>query len=116
MSVVRVCPKCSAHTPRGYFACTECGRSLSGVPEIDPSAPVDTSTPTAEMPAAAQRSPQPTKTFTVIRGVDIPFGELVWLLVKIGLAAVPAAIILGVAWAVGMTLIGGALLRSAVPY
>jgi hypothetical protein len=38
-------------------------------------------------------------------GVDIPFGDLLMLFIKVGFAAVPAVIILAIAWSV----IGGVL-------
>lgn len=36
---------------------------------------------------------------TVVR-LDIPFGNLVWFLVKLSIAAIPAGIILAVMWAI----------------
>jgi len=35
-----------------------------------------------------------------ITRLDIPFGNLVWMLVKVSIAAIPAGIILAVVWAV----------------
>lgn len=41
----------------------------------------------------------------VVSGVEIPFGELVGLLIKLGLAAIPAGIIMTLVW----LLLGGLL-------
>lgn len=116
MSIVRVCPRCSSETPRGHFACTECGKSLRGVPEIDLGAPPVPVSPTDQMADANPLPPTRSVNFTVITGVDIPFGELVLLMVKIRFAAIPAVIILGIAWAIGMAIIGAMLTGSAGPW
>jgi len=49
---------------------------------------------------------EPLLTDARIVGVDIPFMDLVWLLVKLAIAAIPAAIIVGVLG----SLIGGFLI------
>ncbi len=45
----------------------------------------------------------------VIKGIDIPFGDLVSLLVKISFAAIPAAIIVVIVWGIIMSFLGGLL-------
>lgn len=45
----------------------------------------------------------------VIRGLDVPFGDLVFLLVKLAIAAIPAAIIVTLIMAVVWGVLGGIL-------
>lgn len=42
----------------------------------------------------------------VVRGLDIPFGDLVWLLVKLSVAAIPAVLILSMAVAALLAALG----------
>ncbi len=42
-----------------------------------------------------------------ITRLDIPFGNLVWMLVKVSIAAIPAGIILAVVWAIVGALFAG---------
>jgi len=42
-----------------------------------------------------------------ITRLDIPFGNLVWMLVKVSIAAIPAGIILTVVWAIVGALFAG---------
>jgi len=37
---------------------------------------------------------------TVLTNIDIPFGRLVVIFIKFGLAAIPAAIVIGIIWAI----------------
>ncbi|MDY0221495.1 MAG: hypothetical protein RBR67_10195 [Desulfobacterium sp.] len=43
----------------------------------------------------------------VIKGIDIPFWDLVSLLVKISFAAIPAAIIVAIIWGIIMSFLSG---------
>jgi hypothetical protein len=43
----------------------------------------------------------------IIRGIDIPFRDLVFLLVKIAFAAIPAAIIVTIIWGIIVSFLGG---------
>jgi hypothetical protein len=45
----------------------------------------------------------------IIRGISIPFWDLVTLLVKIAFAAIPAAIIIAIIWGVIISLLGNIL-------
>jgi len=46
---------------------------------------------------------------TIISGIDIPFSDLVMLLVKLAFAAIPAAIIIGLIWSIIAAFAGGLL-------
>lgn len=51
---------------------------------------------------------------TVIKGIDIPFGDLVVLLIKLALASIPAGLIVGIIYLMGVvvfTACTGALSR-----
>ena len=45
----------------------------------------------------------------VIKGIDIPFWDLVSLFVKIAFAAIPAAIIVAIIWVLIVSFLGGVL-------
>ena len=45
----------------------------------------------------------------IIKGIDIPFWDLVSLLVKIAFAAIPAAIIIAIIWGIIVSFLGGVL-------
>ena len=81
--------------------------------------------PDAQAPTVATHEPPPrapfgpplkeAKTFgypVVVTYVDIPFSQMVWLMVKLAAAAIPAAILIGLAVMVGGGIFG--LLSAAV--
>ena len=45
----------------------------------------------------------------IIKGIDIPFWDLVTLLVKIAFAAIPAAIIVAIIWGIIISFLGNIL-------
>lgn len=66
-----ICPGCGAPNTLGTVECVKCGQSFE----------------------RGQRSSRVT-----LVGVNIPFGDLVALMVKLGIAALPAAVLLAVFW------------------
>jgi len=70
------CPSCKAEIPSEAKECPGCHRSL------DWNAP----------PALAQSPPKTTR--VIVTGLDLPFGDLIALLIKLSIASIPAAIIL----------------------
>lgn len=48
----------------------------------------------------------------VITGVDIPFGELVGIILKLMLASIPAYILLFILFSIAMALFGGAMMAG----
>ncbi len=48
-------------------------------------------------------------TYVILKGVNIPFWDLVQLLVKVVLASIPAAIIIGIITSVVMSVFGGVI-------
>jgi hypothetical protein len=47
-------------------------------------------------------------TATVIRGIDIPFTDLIWFFVKCALAMIPATIIFSaIIWGIAILVVGG---------
>lgn len=102
-----VCPHCGVPvtTPAGRkLRCTECGKVGRAKPLTEQEAAGLKLRPTARKSAVHR---------VVITSVDIPFGNLVWLLLKLAIAGVLAAVVFWLIW----TLVGvgvlGALLGGA---
>ena len=104
MPMVRVCPQCGRSNPPESPFCRNCGTSIDEVPTRDV---------TSMMPAGNSSTREPRRTAAaslrsepdgvVLTGVDIPFGDLVFLLTKVALASIPAAIILaGIGFIIGI--------------
>ena len=58
---------------------------------------------------AIEEKPKPQIIEVVIKKVDISFGDLVGLMIKIGIASVPAAVILAIVYVFAIAMIGGIL-------
>jgi hypothetical protein len=58
---------------------------------------------------AAQPAEKPLVRVEVVR-FDIPFGQMIWLMVKWAIAAIPALVILAIIGAVIATVLGGTLM------
>jgi hypothetical protein len=106
LPIVRICTVCGSLNPGARAACRSCGASLvdaepvdaDSLPphvreagRLDPTAPgVDAaSAPVLTVAPSAQTAQR-----VVITGLDIPFRDLVRLLVKLAIAAIPAIVIL----------------------
>jgi hypothetical protein len=85
--------------------CPNCGRptyvpSKSTGIAVDPKSiailPAQPSTP----PTPQQAAPQATRTTVVITDIEIPFWQMVRLMIKLGVASIPAAIVLSVIFVV----------------
>ena len=51
--------------------------------------------------------PKPDTSTVKVSGLDIPFFDLVWLMVKLSFAAIPAAIIIAMLWTFLIELLAG---------
>lgn len=83
------CRQCGTLVDQGAAACPRCGTPN----------PAGRPSNAGFVPAGPSQ--------IVIRGVDIPFGDLVVLIIKIVLASIPAYIILLVILAIAGTIFGG---------
>lgn len=85
------CANCGEAIPAGSDTCPLCGFDRQGKP-----------------PALGQASPvQWMRPSVVLAGLDVPFGQLVWFLVKVAIAAVPAMIIVAAFWFFVIAVLGG---------
>ncbi len=89
------CPECGTQISDG----ARCPRCKTGDPRFYENTP-DRAQPKALPP------PQPPQS-TIITDIRIPFGRWVGIMVKMSLAAVPAAIIVAVIWAFIVALLPG---------
>lgn len=106
MPIVKICTACGSLNPGAKAACRACGVSLADVESVEadslpshvreagrvvPASPDadDASAPPPAVAASARAAQR-----VVITGLEIPFWDLVWLLVKLAIAAIPAIIIL----------------------
>lgn len=104
---VRICPRCGTLNRESWTICRECDTPLAGVEPV----PADT-LPTEMRDAGARQTVQATDARgnrVVLAGVDIPFWNMVVLLVKLSLAAIPAAVILFLIGAALTVVFGGFL-------
>lgn len=83
------CPGCSNQISSEAPACPQCGRTMRSEPPAPPNQP---------QPMAEQRqvvsSPVPVR--VIVTDIDVSFGQLMWIMIKITFAAIPAAIIIAV--------------------
>lgn len=98
------------------FTCGQCGASIIGDVNPGDQALCPYCNETTEVPQKAiQRIPPKPVTFktgpqgVVITGIDIKFWNLVGLMVYIAIAAIPAAIIVGLVYMVVIGIMGGIL-------
>lgn len=77
------CPACAEEIQSAALKCKHCQHTLGIIPAPLASAPT---------PAAAPRLPLGQLTMT-IANIDVPFGQMVWLMIKLAIAAIPAAIV-----------------------
>lgn len=84
------CPSCGHDSPTGSSACEQCGAALT----------------TGTRVRLKTEGPNPTVTRVVISDIDMDFSDLAGLLIKIGLAAIPAAIVLGIVGGLIVLVIG----------
>lgn len=75
------CPNCDYENVTGAAHCNKCGGAV-------PSAP----------PPGRPAFLKPERVRVVVTDVELPFGSMVTLLVKLALAAIPAAIIVALVW------------------
>jgi hypothetical protein len=94
MPEILVCPSCgewqdpSTYRPDAVAMCLACKVPLQR--EMQEAVPAEwLSDPPSRL---ASGSPEIQK--VVLAGLDIPFADLVWILVKVALAAIPAVVIL----------------------
>lgn len=107
-NLVRVCPECrTLNQPEASF-CRECRAELDAVRPV----------PVSSLPAYAREvgrldmepapgAAPPLAQYVVLSGLNIPFWDLVWVLVKIALASIPAATILFFVGAMLATVLAG---------
>jgi hypothetical protein len=94
---VIVCPKCGSEYDADRTGCGQCGAAKpKNAVVIERAAQVPTPTAAARVAAAtkdaAGRVPASP---VVLAGLEIPFGDLVILYIKLAFAAIPAALIIG---------------------
>lgn len=124
----KICPDCKALNMSSALYCVVCGSSLKNArlsePGLQsPSRSTSSQTPSAAVvptPSASAGAGITYKTYAgtsdvVIVDFNMPFVSMVTFLVKLALAAIPAAIILSVIYIAIMAVFGGiftAILRS----
>lgn len=91
------CPNCAASVSGSAVACPKCGVPLTPAP------------PNAEELRAARVAAQGYVQKVVVTDIDVSFGQLVFLMIKITFAAIPAAIIVGFIVAIMGAVFGGLL-------
>ena len=107
---VRVCPECTALNPAVRNICRKCNADISDVATVDAESLPDEARNDGAGVRQERSAPirvRTEATGTVITGIDIPFMQWVELLVKVSLAAIPAAIILGAIGVAIAVVIGG---------
>jgi len=90
MAQTKYCTECGEPNPHAALRCSKCGTSFDVI----------------EMLAASKQETVEKPKGVIISGVQIPFVDLVALLVKTALAAIPALIILVFIGFVGMLILG----------
>ena len=88
------CSNCGADTTPGPSHCPQCGASLK--------------TAAAVRIVGATESEPICRTRVVVTDVDMPFGSMVVFMVKWGIAAIPAVLILTVVWFIVAAMFAGA--------
>jgi hypothetical protein len=81
------CPKCGKQNPDQLAVCGSCGTILKTTANI-PGAPAPARIPSGSGPVAPEGPPR-----VILVGMDIPFADLVSLIFKATLAAIPALLL-----------------------
>lgn len=134
MLFVKICSQCGTLNPEAQLNCRSCGASIAA---IDP-VPAETLSNEAresgrvglegvELPPAEPRfrrgarsaapasPPQPVQ-HIIISGVNVGFLDLMWLMVKLAIAAVPAMIIVAIFWFLFGSVLIGIFGAASIPF
>lgn len=122
MPMVRVCPQCGVLNGEAKGECRRCGAPTSMVEPVDSaSLPEDAlqagsvatgrdalaASRTAGASAYRDETAPPPAAGVVVTGIEVPFLDLVILLVKLAIAAIPALIVVALFWAVVSGVVAG---------
>jgi hypothetical protein len=134
MPFIKICSQCGTLNPEAKLNCRSCGASIAA---IDPVAAETLSAQARELgrvglegvelppsePLSRRGARQvalsnPTRTLqhVVISGVDVGFLDLMWLMVKLSIAAVPAMIIVAIFWLLIGSFLMGFFSAAFVPF
>ena len=110
MPMVKICPQCGELNPGTKAECRGCGGAMDTVKPVDPaSLPDDAryvgSVRTERDLSATDHSStrdgiEPPAASVVVTGIEVPFLDLLILLVKLAFAAIPAVIVVAVFWTI----------------
>lgn len=113
MPLLKICPRCGTPNREARLNCARCGGPIAAVDPTDSATlPRDVLEAAVTTDSIATGSVRPRDGRSpdqgvVVTGIEIPFFDLVWLLVKLAIAAVPALFIVGMFWALLWALLAG---------